>query len=414
MKLSLKGAPVAGIILLLAAVGGLLVSGEPYYEDEYHHYSQVRRFLLGNTSELSGSMVPGYHVVLASFARLTGIDSLDGLRRLTLVFSLLSALVFYKSSARLSPEVASVRTLQYFALPILFPLFFMVYTDSLHLLLLLLSVWAYSGKRFTLAGVMVGSSLLVRQSNVIWAALLFLMIYLDENADENADGRAEQNGLVLSRHAVGLHLRRCWVFVVGFACFVAFVAWNGGIAVGVFRDQHQAWPPSAGNAFFGVMVLCFLLLPSHVARLSAIRDRVREHPLILLALAAVFVAFMLDFAADHRWNVDEPWYLRNRLLDWIKQSTLNKGLAFVPIAVGLLSLCATKLSRPSMYLLYPFWLLSLLPVGVIAPRYQIIPLVLLLVFKSPERPEVEWTTAAYLLLMTALLCTGVFAHQYTL
>ena len=51
---------------------------------------------------------------------------------------------------------------------------------------------------------------------------------------------------------------------------------------------------------------------------------------------------------------------------------------------------------------------------MIAPRYQIIPLVLLLLFKSPERPEVEWTTATYLLLMTALLCTGVFAHQYTL
>jgi alpha-1,2-glucosyltransferase len=318
LKVSLKGVHVAGIILLLAGVGSWLVGGEPYFEDESHHYAQVRRFLLGNTSELRSTMVPGYHVVLATFARLTGIESLDAMRRLTLVFSLLSALVFHACAVRLTPAAASARTLQYFALPILFPLFFMVHTDSLHLLLLLLSVWAYAGNRFRLAGAMVGLSLLVRQSNVIWAAMLFLMIYVDQNfdrsSDQDADRNVDRHRILPVRHAIASHLRHCWVFVIGFVGFGAFVAWNGGIAVGVFRDQHQAWPPSGGNVFFGMMVLCFLLLPSHFGRVSAIRDRVREYPLILLAVAAVLAAFMLDFAADHHWNVNEPWYLRNRLL----------------------------------------------------------------------------------------------------
>ena len=85
-----------------------------------------------------------------------------------------------------------------------------------------------------------------------------------------------------------------------------------------------------------------------------------------------------------------------------------------PVAAALLALGVTGLVRRSMFLLYPFWILSLLPVAVIAPRYHIIPLVLLLLFKSREDPKLEWATFAYLLVLTATLSLGVFAHRYTL
>jgi alpha-1,2-glucosyltransferase len=388
---------------VLAVVGGYVVHGQPYYEDEQHHAPDILRLLEGDASgETASTIVPGYHVVLAALGRLTGVASLDGMRLFTLAFSLLSALVFYTARRRLCSEAAPTRTLQYFVLPILFPLFFMVYTDSMCLLVLLLAVWAYGEGRFTLAGLLAGASLFVRQTNVVWSAMLFLMIYID------------QHGLHLSRDSILTHLRRCWVFAVGFLGFVAFVVWNGGVAVGAFRHQHQAWPPQTGNVFFSLIVLFVLFLPSHVGRIAAIRDRIRKHRWILPALAAVFVGFMLGFKVSHPWNIDEPWYLRNRLLDAITHGPFTQASAFVPIAVSLLSLSATRMLRASMYLLYPFWIASLLPIAVIAPRYQIIPVVLFLLFKDRENPRLELATAGYLLLLTAVLSVGVFAHRYTL
>ena len=88
----MKGSHVAGIILLVAGIGCWALSGESYYEDEQHHYPQIRRFMQGNTGELSSTMLPGYHVVLATFGHLSGVDSLDGMRRFTLVLSLLSSI----------------------------------------------------------------------------------------------------------------------------------------------------------------------------------------------------------------------------------------------------------------------------------------------------------------------------------
>src|SRR5512141_427243 len=109
--------------------------------DETYHYAQIQLFLRGDFRVLSQYLttLPGYHAAVAAGLWLTGSDSLGAARAINALFGLAAAAGFHSLRRSLWPDTEALATAQFLALPILTPLFFLVYTDVLALALLL---WA--------------------------------------------------------------------------------------------------------------------------------------------------------------------------------------------------------------------------------------------------------------------------------
>ena len=404
MRMRLGGKETALIVMALAAIAFVLVQGSRPIADETIHIRKIKTILDDRPSEVL-PMFPGYHHVMAGLARALGIRGLDSLRAVTVFFGLASAFVFFLSARKLHPASASSRTLTYFLLPPLFPLFFLVYTDPLSMLLMLLMILAYVHQRFLLAGLAGSASLLIRQSNITWMALAFAMIYVD------------QHGWRWSWTAVGQQLRRGWTFLLGFGGFATFIMLNRGLVLGSSPAARQEIltghvPLHAGSLFFSLVQVFLLLLPLHLWS----RRRLLRIPLprwtVLAGVALLFLLYLLTCRVTHPWNIGEPWYLHNYILDQFRGDILRRVLMFLPIALTVLWLGVVRFHRSSMYLLIPCWIASALPLWLIVPRYLIPPVVLLLLFLRPQAPKAEWATVIYLLAMNAALYGGIITGRF--
>ena len=115
--------------------------------------------------------------------------------------------------------------------PILFSFFVFLYTDVAAMAFVLASVLAFKLRRNVLAGVMGMTGIAIRQSNVVW--LVFLpALHLIETLTGNGSLR------MLAPEEWRTMLRQTWIFLLGIGLFIAFVIWNGGVAIGggVRRD----------------------------------------------------------------------------------------------------------------------------------------------------------------------------------
>ena len=87
-----------------------------------------------------------------------------------------------------------------------------------------------------------------------------------------------------------------------------------------------------------------------------------------------------------------------------------KHAFFLVAAAGLVSLYVTRLRRPSLYLVYPLALATLLPLRLIEHRYGLAAYVLLLVCREDDPAPVEHAAAAWSMLLSAavvyVLATG--------
>ncbi len=394
---------VAGAIIGLAALGHLALRGRAPVSDEYFYYPQILEFASGSFAlDPMITSLPGYYLVMSGFASLFGLESLDSLRGVTLLFALLLMVVFHRCSRRLDPALAPVRTLQLFLLPVLSPLLFILYTDPFSLLLLMFAFLECLRGRYHSCAIAATLSLVVRQTNIFWLAMLFAMTVVETHGAIRPE--------TLLRHA-----RRYWGFVLGFAGFALFVLLNHGVAMGDTK-HHPAFSVHLGNLFFWLLMYWVLFLPSNLANLGRIVRLVRRRPWIVAGIVALFVAYMLSYRADHPYNdpVGEDWYLRNRILGLTVAPTLAKVATFVPVAWAALSLGVTRLQRRSLYLLYPFTALSLVFVWLIDPRYYVSSMALLILGKRSEGSWVEWVTVVWFLVITVYLYLGSISGEFFL
>src|SRR5260370_1213118 len=125
-------------VLAVAAAGHLIVRDVELLGDEQHHYERIQAFRDGSVPAHPASCLHSYHAFVAFLSSLTDIDSIEGTRLLSLAAGLLCVPLAFEIVRRLDPEGASLTTAQFFFLPILLPFFFLLYTDSLGLLFVLL------------------------------------------------------------------------------------------------------------------------------------------------------------------------------------------------------------------------------------------------------------------------------------
>ncbi|MEQ1757241.1 MAG: hypothetical protein ABL986_02910 [Vicinamibacterales bacterium] len=354
--------------------------------DENIHYDQILRFARGDWSlNPTLTTIPGFHALVAGLAWLTGGASELSVRVIVFLLSIATVLVFYALARALQPEHAGIRTLQFALLPVLFPQFFLVYTDVTSLLFVLAMMLAASHRRYRLAGALGLLSCLVRQNNIVWVAFVMLWSYL------RASG--------WTWRPIGESLVRYWTFIATGVAFLLFVAANNGqVALGDDAASHPLGVLRVTNLFFALFLSCFLFLPLWLgSRREWLTRLTRIWPwLTLVIMAAVF---WFGFVNDHPHNNERAdFFLPNAALIYFSQTALRKLLFLVPVAIASLGVMVAPLRGP-WWLLCPFTMLFLLPEWLVVPRYYLVPWSLWLVAREPaaawsERLQVLWFVVA--------------------
>ena len=344
------------LVVVLAATGAIAMWGlwrawtlqEVMILDESGIYAQVRMFLEGrfelfrwpSESYPASAMFPGFQAVLAATAAVTGFSSISMLRVYAFGFSLCYAGTAYQVARQFfPPDIALLRAVQCYLLPIVFPYNFLIYTDVFSLLVILCAFWAMLRGKWNLGGALAILSLLVRQNNIVF--LLFLWGFT----------LVKSHGFHPRREQILGHLRRCWLLGVGVIAFALFVLIHG--RVGLDAPQHQPTTISLGNLAMSVVVAGILFFPLHVTNRLVASRWARKHWIAASVLLLAALAMALTYSAAHPWNFI-PEMLRNQLIVALTQSwAWRLVFAFAMVAV-VLSVRVTPLVKPAAVLVYPF------------------------------------------------------------
>ncbi|MEE4331372.1 MAG: hypothetical protein V2J10_10920 [Wenzhouxiangella sp.] len=406
-------------VLLLALIAAVLLMSAIYpaepMVDEHFHLGQIRFINSDEFIRVPELTTPlGYHYSVALPARWLDIDSLTGLRAISAALGLLSVLLAWACVRRSHDDGALMRAFQVLLCPLLWPFYFLLYTDLLSLAVVLLGLLLVLSKRYGLAGLIGIAMLGWRQSNVFWAALLWLMALhqagLGSVLSQLFD-RPRSDSAAHLADSLRQALKATWPLVLPLLAFGVFLVLNQGVAMGD-RAAHQfgarVYP---SQVFFMLLTVWLVLLPLHLARLPEVIALLRRRPLIVLALIGLFVLYMASFSVTHFYNLGLPeFHLRNRVLGWLDGDWRWRALGFIGIVWALLTLAVTRLKTPAGYWLYPITLAALLPVELIEQRYYIVPAVFFLLLRERGRPAVEWSLLAWFVMLSAGL-TAAFASQ---
>ena len=373
-----QGVSLAATFLVMVVAFFVFADNEPQW-DERAHWRQIELFLHRDWSmDPSITTLPGYHALMALAAWFMGTARLPSVRLVQFEIALCTIITFFFLARRRNAADATLKTLQFVFLPILFPLFFMLYTDVASLLFVLLTALAASAGRYPAAGVLGLVSCLIRQNNIIWTALAFAQGYV-----------GDQGWRWPSRIS---NLLRYTPVLLSAAVIGGWLVFNRGQVAAGDVTAHPLGTPHLGNVFFMLFVSGILFLPLWWGYREQTWARLRK-PSMWVALAATFALFVFGFAADHPYN-EELGFLRNQILTWSTASWTHMLVFFLPIAITVVSAPSVRLSQ-SGWLAYVATLAFLLPAWLIEQRYYLIPLALLLADREPVDPRIEWTQVGF-------------------
>ena len=396
---------VLGVVLGGLYCAALVASlGGPLRGDELYHYAQVHLFRSGDLRILDRYLttIPGFHAAVASVMAACGLDSPGAARAINAGFGLAAAAGFHALRRRLWPGTETIATAQFVALPIVAPLFFLIYTDVLALALILWAMVAALAGRHAWAALALCGVVLVRQNDVVWAAFAAVLTAWPLLQERGRGGTLRP-------------LLALWPYLVPIAGFCAFWAWNGSISLS--REQAALHPLTLrlGNPYFALLLAGALLPLQVVASLRRFGEAVRAHPWLSVLPVAGFVLYAWGFHADNPYNSALPDVLpRNALLMRLDADLawrLCAGLVMVLAACGL----GSVVLRPrGAALLYPFAALFLAASWLIEQRYAIVPLVLWLAFREQRGRAIEYATLALWLALAVCVMAGVLGGRYFL
>ncbi|GAB2903204.1 hypothetical protein GCM10027046_35660 [Uliginosibacterium flavum] len=387
---------LSGVCVLLGAVFGFaLVSTHPgLINDEGFHGPQIWNFFTNNFTILgSTTMIPSYHAVLALVAKLLGYYS-DSLHRLvTLLVGLAMPWLAFRMVKLHAPLAAGRRAVQLFYFPILFPFFFLIYTDVWTTTAIIATCLCAMNRRFLLAGLTGLVAVLLRQDAVIWVGLAWLLVAFDGSSMNLR--QLEWRKIIANACVRGLPLLAVMLL------FVGFVFWNKGVAVGD-RSQHQS-----GFTVTNIYVFLFcgwlMFLPMNLEAVPRILTLLRK-PAVVACLILGFLIYMGSYSNTHGYNGEGMrFWLHNELLYWPTKFLSVRALAYLGVAWMALTLCVTRLAQPRFYWLYAVAVLAAAMHPLIEPRYYLPGLLLLQIC----RPELDETWENAQLVLSILLSAGL-------
>ncbi len=391
-------------------MGYFAIGNNGYFGDEGFHAERIRNFLAGNFDLATPSAAPGFHLTVWAFAAPFHQDSLQFFRGVSLIFGLLSVVVFHAARKTITATAAPARTIQYVFNPIVYPFLFFAYTDGFSLFLVLLAALLLLRRRYVLMMLAGIAAIIVRQNNILWFAFFFLLFFWQEipaflrfvprwirkKIPMVSDVRVSRK---IPWGVIAANI----VFLIACALFVAFLKWNGGIALGD-KEAHPFPSFHTGNIFFCLFLAFFFFLPLHIANIRPVMHRIATSRFLLPLLTLTFLIYVLSFFNTHFYNQGlDSVYLRNRILVYFTMTEWHRMIFFIPVGLTILSLTVTKLSRPEFYLFYPMTVVFLCLSWLIEQRYYMIPLSLFLLFREERSQTTENASALYELIFAMAL-----------
>jgi len=378
------------LIVLVFLLSFLSIKDSVLLVDEVPHFWQIEDFYEKNYSvNPDQTLIPGFHMFMAGVGKVGGGVNKVFLRGVITCLALLSVFLVYLITKKNHGNVALIKTLEYLFIPILFPFFFLIYSDLLSLLFVLAMYYFYLKKKLLLSGIFGLISILIRQNNVLWVGFIFLLIYYDDF------------GIKIKWNKMFDFIKKTWLFILVFLLFISYVLITGGIAFGD-TDAHPGGI-HFGNIYFMLFLMFFFFLPLHIANVKEALKKIRDWKWLVF-IVVFFGFFMLTFINNHPYNIGwGDYFLRNMILIFFSQTVLLKSLFFIPVLGTVLSLSVTKLANKKYYLLYPLTLLFLLPSWLIEERYYLIPIVLFVLFKRERNDWTDYATVVLNAIMTFVI-----------
>ncbi len=375
------------------------------YADELIHFAQVDMFRMGDFRVLSDYLttIPGFHAAVAGAMAMLGLEGIGAARVVCALFGVAAIGAFHALRQAAQPGGGSLATLQFAALPLLAPFFFLVYTDALSLALVLWAAAATFRARHLTSALLLLLSLGVRQNNVVWVGFLACMAVWPIWTREGWAGW--RTGV-----------RCAWPYLVPLLAFAGFWFWNGSISMSPTQAaMHPDLSLHAGNVFCLLLVLGVLLPLQAIAGLAEFGRRVVRRPPWLVLPVATFAAFWFGFAADHPANaIMADVFLRNRLLTAITADPSLRAWVGVLIAVSVAAFSTLRLQPRGAWWLVPFSVVFLAGSWLIEQRYVLLPLAFLLAFRVHRDRRIEWATFALWLPAAVWIVHGTLAGRFFL
>lgn len=383
------------VLLLLATAIVTAASIRHLHEgigDESVHAFQISWFIQGTYQIFENvTVIPLYHATIALILKVTGAQSLEAMRVAHFLLAMLCLPVYYLLCRRLlgSTDVAMERTTQLFFLPILFPLFFLIYTDIPALTLTLFMIERAIAGRYVQASALGLAAVLFRQTNLVWVAYA-ATVYLCRDKHKLISIKAWRDRLAGEIPAL---LSFGLIFLVA----LLFIAINGGIAVGDVEQHTVSF--NLSNAYFMLLVAFAVFLPWHVAQLSAIYKLLCKYPWILFGIILIAIVYWFTYSHPHRYNSAElSYYRHNLILHYTADFPVYKLAAYTAMTWTCLSFSTIILqsqNKHELQLLAPFALLVVIPLPLIEQRYYLVALSLLLALRPPMKSRMEQISLLY-------------------
>jgi len=392
------------LLFVFLVIALILFWHAPLKVDEQDHYPQTVSYVNGDYAKpYLISTLTTYHAVLAVISKVAGgITSIKFFRAINLLFALIAIFIFGKICVNLKKEMTEVSMMQFAFFPIIFPYFFLVYTDILSLLMVLAAIYFLVRKKYQWSGLFSIFACAVRQDNIIWLGFFFILTYADEY------------GFKFRIKDLFQHLLKLWTFLAGLILFIIFVIINKGIAVGD-KSMHPAFSFHLGNIYFFLFLFFFLFAALNISNFNKIVLLIKKRKLIIAGIVIFYLLFIFTFSNDHPFNYQwGDYYLRNAVLIFFTSSWIHKTVFFICAAYAILSLCVTEFRNKNFYLLYPFTFLFLIPSWLIEQRYYFIPFTLFLLFKKEDKKWVEWSTLALFVFASGLFYFVIRGNRYFL
>lgn len=388
--------------------------------DEDVHRFQIDWFLQGKYELFEHvTVLPLYHLVVAALAQFSGLTSLNGLRLVHMVFAAAAIPAFFVMCRALYPAQAAGRTAQFMFIPILFPLFFLTYTDLPALAFTFLMLERTFRRKYLWAAVFALVAVAMRQTNIIWVAFALGLVALQVAGDLAGSSPSGASGNRRARPALEVlpeTLRRGRYLIGVFLAFAVFVLWNGGVAIGD-AEQHRV-ALNLSNLYFCLLVGFALFLPFNLEQLGNIRRLLGRHRWLAPVLLACFFLYFLTYEHPHKYNsFSLAFYRHNWFLHYTSDVTAIRIAAFIPMAWMALSFATAAAGsdyRREMLLLVPFALLSMVPLPLIEPRYYYVALCLFLALRPPMSAAASLITLLCYIAVSAYVVEGISRQAFFL
>jgi len=385
--------------------------------DEVFHLAQIILFSSSQSYILTQlTMPPSYHWIIGNLSALFLVDTFSGIRFISGLCSFVSVLLAWRFLEQHKPSFPFIQALQLLAAPLLWPFFWVLYTDIPALASIFFALLLVNKRQYLAAALMCVISLLFRQHNIFWALLMWVIALGQEGVWQQWRSRmmAHQKGWITQcADLLWQAMRKTSAFAIPIVLFIGFLYWNEGITLGD-KDNQKFGGLYPLQPFFFLLLFGFICLPLHLYQLPKIWTLLTKHYWPWLMLAGLFFVYMITFKIVHPHNFPSDYFLRNWLLYFLNDHFRYKVLAFGFIALSLLSLVVSPLRSSTYYWLFPISLLALLPVSLIEQRYYIIPFSLWMLFRLPQKMWIENILLGWFALMSAVLTRGIIKMQFFL